>query len=129
MYLLFRLQEVEASLHCIMSVQEAVDMEKSPQLQRLFSPEIFGRFPCTGRPRIRRTALSVIGTPLFRSACDAYEYPLLRGILLVVRYAAIEFPLIFKRIESTSHRSFLCGFSIARFFSLFDGCNCSQEPL
>ena len=85
---------MEASLHCIMSIQEAVDMEKSPQLQRLFSPEIFGRFPSTGRPRIRRTALSVIGTPLFRSACDTYEDPLLRGILVVVRYAPTESPLI-----------------------------------
>jgi len=70
-----RLQEVEASLHCILSVQEAVDMEKSPQLQRLFSPEIFGRFPSTGRSRIRRTALSVIGTPLFRSVWTRMKIP------------------------------------------------------
>jgi len=55
------LQEVEASLHCIMSVQEAVDLEKSPQLRRLFSPQIFGRLPSTGRSRIRRTALGVVG--------------------------------------------------------------------
>lgn len=44
-----------------MSVQEAVDLEKSPQLRRLFSPQIFGRLPSTGRSRIRRTALGVVG--------------------------------------------------------------------
>lgn len=54
-------QEIEATLHCIMSVHEAVDMEKALQLQRLFSRDIFGNFPSTGRPRIRRTALGVIG--------------------------------------------------------------------
>ena len=44
-----------------MSIQEAVDLEKSPQLRRLFSPHIFGRLPSTGRSRIRRTALGIIG--------------------------------------------------------------------
>jgi len=54
-------QEIEATLHCIMSVHEAVDMEKALQLRQLFSRDIFGKFPSTGRPRIRRTALGVIG--------------------------------------------------------------------
>ena len=44
-----------------MSIQEAVDLEKSPQLRRLFSPQVFGRLPSTGRSRIRRTALGVVG--------------------------------------------------------------------
>ncbi|PPR02897.1 hypothetical protein CVT24_002281, partial [Panaeolus cyanescens] len=53
-------QEIEATLHCIMSIQEAVDMEKA-NLSRLFSPEILGRLPFTGRSRVRRTALGLIG--------------------------------------------------------------------
>jgi hypothetical protein len=54
-------QEIEATLHCIMSVQEAMDLEKTPHLGRLFSPDILGRLPSTGHSRIRRTTLSVIG--------------------------------------------------------------------
>ena len=44
-----------------MSIQEALDLEKAPHLSRLFSPEIFGRLPSTGRTRVRRTALGIIG--------------------------------------------------------------------
>ena len=44
-----------------MSIQEALNLEKAPHLSRLFGPEIFGRLPCTGRARVRRTALGVIG--------------------------------------------------------------------
>lgn len=44
-----------------MSIQEAIDMETVPELKRLFSQEILGRLPSTGRSRVRRTALSVIG--------------------------------------------------------------------
>jgi hypothetical protein len=44
-----------------MSIQEALNLEKAPHLSRLFSPEIFGRLPSTGRTRVRRTALGVIG--------------------------------------------------------------------
>ncbi|KAF8147686.1 armadillo-type protein [Crassisporium funariophilum] len=54
-------QEIEATLHCVMSIQEALDMEKATHLSRLFSPEIFGRLPSTGRTRVRRTALGVVG--------------------------------------------------------------------
>jgi hypothetical protein len=55
-------QDVEATLHCVTSVQEAVDLEKAPQLARLFSQDILGRLPTTGHNRLRKTALSVIGT-------------------------------------------------------------------
>jgi hypothetical protein len=44
-----------------MSIQEALNLEKAHHLSRLFSPEIFGRLPSTGRTRVRRTALGVIG--------------------------------------------------------------------
>ena len=56
-----RLQNAEATLHCIMSIQEAMEMEKTPYLARLFGPDILGRLPTTGRSRIRRTMLNVIG--------------------------------------------------------------------
>lgn len=55
-------QDVEATLHCVTSVQEAVDLEKAPQLARLFSPDILGRLPTAGHNRLRKTALSLIGT-------------------------------------------------------------------
>ena len=48
-------------MHCIMSIQEAINLENAHHLSRLFSPEIFGRLPSTGRARVRRTALGVIG--------------------------------------------------------------------
>lgn len=54
-------QDIEATLHCILSVQEAVDTEEMPLLGRLFSPEILGRLPQAGHNRVRRTALGVIG--------------------------------------------------------------------
>jgi hypothetical protein len=57
----FEKWEIEATFHCIMSIQEALNLEKAPHLARLFSPEIFGRLPSTGRTRVRRTALGVIG--------------------------------------------------------------------
>ncbi|KAF9443602.1 ARM repeat-containing protein [Macrolepiota fuliginosa MF-IS2] len=55
-------QEMEATLHCVMSIQEAIDLtENSPHLPRLFGPEVLGRLPQTGQPRVRRTMLGVIG--------------------------------------------------------------------
>lgn len=57
-----QIQEIEATLHCIMSVQEAMDMETTLHLPRLFSAEILGHLPSTGHNRIRRTTLAVIGT-------------------------------------------------------------------
>ncbi|KAK7463063.1 hypothetical protein VKT23_007649 [Stygiomarasmius scandens] len=55
-------EDIEATLHCILSIQEALDYEKTGQLHRLFSTEILGQLPTTGRNRVRRTALSLIGT-------------------------------------------------------------------
>ena len=45
-----------------MSVQEAVPLEDSSNLARLFSAEILGKLPTSGLDRIRRTTLGVIGT-------------------------------------------------------------------
>jgi hypothetical protein len=36
-------------------------MEKTPYLSRLFGPDILGRLPTSGRSRIRKTMLNVIG--------------------------------------------------------------------
>lgn len=66
-------QEIEATLHCIMSVQEAMDLEKTPHLGRLFSPDILGRLPSAGHGRIRRTTLGVIGTYATWFASQASE--------------------------------------------------------
>ncbi|KAI0350564.1 ARM repeat-containing protein [Trametes cingulata] len=55
-------EEVEATLHCVMAVQEAVPVEDSPHLRQVFGPEILGRLPKTGDERIRRTALDLIGS-------------------------------------------------------------------
>ncbi|KAF9495545.1 ARM repeat-containing protein [Pleurotus eryngii] len=55
-------EDIEATLHCIVSIQESMDLEKTPQLAGLFTPEILGRLPSSGRDRVRRTMLSLIGT-------------------------------------------------------------------
>ncbi|EAU87903.1 hypothetical protein CC1G_01550 [Coprinopsis cinerea okayama7 len=55
-------QDIESNLHCIMSVQEAVDLDNAPQLARLFSSDVLGRLPTTGHNRLRRTTLSLIGS-------------------------------------------------------------------
>lgn len=59
--LIILFKDIEATLHCIMSVQEALDVDKASHLTRLFSPTILGRLPSTGHGRIRRTTLGVIG--------------------------------------------------------------------
>ncbi|KZT19856.1 ARM repeat-containing protein [Neolentinus lepideus HHB14362 ss-1] len=55
-------EEIEATIHCIMSIQEAVPVEDNEHLRCLFGPDILGRLPITGRYRVRRTMLSLIGT-------------------------------------------------------------------
>ncbi|KZT01812.1 ARM repeat-containing protein [Laetiporus sulphureus 93-53] len=55
-------EEIEATLHCVMTVQEAVPLEDNPHLRRLFGPDILGRLPVTGRDRVRRTTLLLIGS-------------------------------------------------------------------
>ena len=54
-------ENIKAILHCIMSVQEAVELQKNVYLERIFSPEILGRLPHSGHDRVRRTALGLIG--------------------------------------------------------------------
>ncbi|EJD04736.1 ARM repeat-containing protein [Fomitiporia mediterranea MF3/22] len=54
-------ENVEAILHCIMSVQEAVDISPNTHLERVFGPEVIGRLPRSGHDRVRRTALGLIG--------------------------------------------------------------------
>ncbi|KAH8988411.1 ARM repeat-containing protein [Lactarius akahatsu] len=56
------LEELEATLHCIMSIQEAVPLEANQHLLRLFSPDVLGQLPVSGGHRIRRTVLSLIGS-------------------------------------------------------------------
>lgn len=54
-------QEVEATLHCVMSVQEAVPLEPNKHLSLLFSSDILGRLPTSGGHRVQRTMLGLIG--------------------------------------------------------------------
>ncbi|EMD34979.1 hypothetical protein CERSUDRAFT_116506 [Gelatoporia subvermispora B] len=54
-------EEVEATLHCIMALQEAIPIEDDPNLKRLFGSDILGRLPTRGNDRVRRTALLLIG--------------------------------------------------------------------
>lgn len=60
------LQEIEATLHCIMSIQEAVPLEDNHFIAQLFGPDVLGRLPTTGQDRIRRTTLGLIGKPHFQ---------------------------------------------------------------
>ncbi|KAI0247835.1 ARM repeat-containing protein [Lactifluus subvellereus] len=56
------LEEIEATLHCVMSIQEAVPLEPNQHLSRLFSPEILGQLPTSGSHRLQRTMLGLIGS-------------------------------------------------------------------
>ena len=60
-YLLMETQNVDAILHCIMSVQEAVEISENEYLNKLFSSQILGRLPKTGHDRVQRTTLGLIG--------------------------------------------------------------------
>lgn len=55
------IKEIEASLHCIMSVQEALPLEDNPLLSQLFGVDILKHMPTVGQDRVRRTMLSLIG--------------------------------------------------------------------
>jgi hypothetical protein len=61
-------QEIEATLHCIMSIQEAVPLEDNPVLAKLFGPDVLGRLPTSGQDRIRRTMLGLIGRSIAHTA-------------------------------------------------------------
>lgn len=65
------LQDVEAILHCINSVQEAVELSENPYLETVFSADILGRLPSTGSDRVRVTALNVIGKQFMIKFCTA----------------------------------------------------------
>jgi hypothetical protein len=54
-------QEVEATLHCVMSIQEAVPLEPNKHLSLLFGSNILGRLPTSGSHRVQRTMLGLIG--------------------------------------------------------------------
>ncbi|KAF8064415.1 armadillo-type protein [Lyophyllum atratum] len=80
--------EIEATLHCITSIQEALDLEKTPHLPRIFSAEILGRLPSTGASRIRRTTLGLIGTYSSWFASQPFETSdLLMSVLTYVASA------------------------------------------
>ncbi|KAI0318744.1 armadillo-type protein [Amylostereum chailletii] len=55
-------EEVEATLHCIMSIQESIPVEPNEYLSRLFSQDMLGKLPTSGNNRLRRTTLGLIGS-------------------------------------------------------------------
>jgi hypothetical protein len=55
-------EEVEATLHCVMSIQEAVPLEPNKHLSLLFGSDILGRLPTSGGHRVQRTTLGLIGS-------------------------------------------------------------------
>ncbi|KAJ7095461.1 armadillo-type protein [Mycena crocata] len=69
-------EEIEASLHCLRAVHEAIDPDadaEEPPLARLFGAAVWGRMPggplaqtgwenTQGKARLRRTALAVVDT-------------------------------------------------------------------
>jgi len=63
------LKEIEATLHCLMSIQEASPIEDNADLRRLLSSEILGIFPKTGSTRVRRTAVVLIGNSTDHLEC------------------------------------------------------------
>ncbi|KAK0494340.1 armadillo-type protein [Armillaria luteobubalina] len=71
-------EEIESTLHCLSSLQEALDYDKAPDLARLFNPEVIGRLPSAGRSRVRLTTLNLLGT---YSSWFAHESPQQEKIL------------------------------------------------
>ena len=58
------LKEIEATLHCLMSIQEGSPVEDNADLKRIFSSETLGVFPKTGSTRVRRTTVVLIGNSM-----------------------------------------------------------------
>lgn len=61
--ILRRYREVEATLHCVMLIQEAAPLESNQHLSLLllFGPEILGQLPISGGHRVQHTMLGLIG--------------------------------------------------------------------
>ncbi|KAJ7600482.1 armadillo-type protein [Mycena floridula] len=53
-------REIEATLHCLAYIQEALDITQTPQMARIFNPDVIGRLPTSGHGRARRTTLNLI---------------------------------------------------------------------
>lgn len=69
-----------------MSIQEAIDLtDNIPHLPRLFGPDILGRLPQDGQPRVRRTMLGVIGTMSVISFIHCLYYLVNRCLFFLVR--------------------------------------------
>ncbi|CAE6366671.1 unnamed protein product, partial [Rhizoctonia solani] len=52
---------VEATLHNIKAIQEALPVDPNPSLATLFGPRVLGRLPRAGTHRVRRTTLATVG--------------------------------------------------------------------
>ena len=63
------LKEIEATLHCLMSIQEASPTEDNADLKQLFSSETLGLFPKTGSTRVRRTTIVLMGNITYYLVC------------------------------------------------------------
>ncbi|GJJ09063.1 hypothetical protein Clacol_003285 [Clathrus columnatus] len=55
-------ETIEATLHCIISIHEAVPPEPNTPLSRLFSATVFQKIASSGVERVKRTTLQLIGT-------------------------------------------------------------------
>ena len=78
------LKEIEATLHCLKSIQEASPVEDNADLRRLFSSEILGLFPKAGSARVRRTTVVLIGKGTFiLCICDTDDN---RFLCVLVHY-------------------------------------------
>ncbi|KAJ3573233.1 hypothetical protein NP233_g2568 [Leucocoprinus birnbaumii] len=100
-------QDVEATLHCIMSIQEAIDLtDSTPHLPRLFGPEVLGRLPQDGQARVRRTMLGVIGAySSWFASLPNHSTPPSRAVTPGLTPTAT--PLIQPTLPETSDQSFL----------------------
>lgn len=88
-------RDVEASLHALRCVREAVPAEESRYLPSVFSPAILGQLPTAGTARVRATAVALIGDyaswfhlhPEFVLAAVGYLVPALEEPALAVEAA------------------------------------------
>lgn len=115
------LKEIEATLHCLMSIQEASPIEDHVDLGRLFGAEVLGLFPKTGFTRVRRTTVVLIGNslghPLYSRSNES------RFLCVLVHCPTAKWLVAVDELYS------ICGRGIIRAISVPPGCECSQEPV
>ena len=119
--LIASVQDIEANLYCLSSAQEAVPISDNQYLRKLFSGDIVGQLPATGRHRVRRAAINLIGMKSFTYPAADRAFVFSRQLRLVVHNT--------DRFDSTSGRSESRRDRIRGAVVVFTSCGCPAEVM